>query len=120
MSKKVDILVQKINEKLYSTTEIEKLGEIQTRFCEYKKLQFVLTATKIKMFIKYTNNKIISTPVIKDEKLCDWYNKTDIEEWNSLEDLKNKYGKYSIMMELLDVYKGKEAIQYIDLMHLLR
>jgi hypothetical protein len=120
MTQKVDVLVQKVNEKLQSTTEVEKLGEIQTRFCEYKELQFILTATKIIMFIKYENNKIISTPVINGEKFCDWSNKTNVEEWTSLEDLKNKYGKYSIMMELLDVYKGKEGKQYVDLMHLLR
>ena len=120
MTHKVDVLVQKVNEKLKSTTDVEKLGEIQTRFCEYKELQFILTATKNLFFIKYENNKIISTPVINGEKFCDWSNKIDIEEWNSLEDLKNKYGKYTIMMELLDVYKGKEGIQYIDLMHLLR
>jgi hypothetical protein len=120
MSKKEDILVQKVNKKLNSITDVDKLGEIQTRFCDYKELQFILTAEKNIYFIKYENNKIMSTPVINGEKFCNWAIKSNIDEWNSLEELKNKYGKYSIMMELLDVYKGKEAKQYIDLMHLLR
>ena len=120
MSKKVDILLQKVNEKLKSTSDVDKLGEIQTRFCDYKELQFILTAEKNQYFIKYENNKIMSTPVINGEKFCNWSNKINNEEWNSLEELKNKYGKYSIMMELLDIYKGKESKQYVDLMHLLR
>jgi hypothetical protein len=120
MSSKVDILAEKTKQKLQSINDIDKMGEIQTRFCEYKELQFILTAGQNMMFIKYDNNKIISTPILNREKLCDWSIKTNIEEWNSLSDITNKYGKYSLMMELLDVYKGKELKQYIDLMHFFR
>jgi hypothetical protein len=116
MSSKVDILAEKTRQKLYSTNDIDKIGEIQTRFCEYKELQFILTAGQNLFFIKYNNNKIISTPIINSERTCDWKNR-EIEEWNSFSDIINKYGKYSLMMELLDVYKGKESKQYIDLMH---
>jgi hypothetical protein len=116
MSSKVDILAEKTKQKLQSTNDIDKIGEIQTRFCDYKELQFILTAGQKMMFIKYDNNKIISTPIINREKFCDWEN-CEIEEWNSFLDITNKYGKYSLMMELLDVYKGKESKQYIDLMH---
>jgi hypothetical protein len=116
MTSKIDILAEKTRQKLYSINDIDKIGEIQTRFSDYKELQFILTAGQNMMFIKYDNNKIISTPIINREKFCDWTHR-EIEEWNSLSDITNKYGKYSLMMELLDVYKGKESKQYIDLMH---
>jgi len=115
----VDVLVQKVREKLTSTTNVEKLGEIQTKFCDYKELQFILSTKKEQIFIKYNNNKIYSTPIINREKFCDWDSKDRIiEEWSSFEDFEKTYGKYSIMMELLDVYKGKELKQYVDIMHL--
>jgi len=120
MSKKVDIILEKSNEKLKATNDVEKLGELETKFCEYKELQFILNTKNMQYFIKYYNNKIISTKIIDGEKYCDWNLTRDIESWNSFSEIQDKYGKYSLMMELIDQYDKKRCHQkqYIDVMHL--
>ena len=122
MGKKVDIILQKINEKLIATNDVEKLGELETKFCEYKELLFILNTKNMQHFIKYENNKIITTPVIDGEKLCDWNINRNIESWNSLSEIKDKYDIFSLMMELIDQHDKKRCHmkQYISVMHLFR
>jgi len=117
---KIDIILEKSNEKLKAINDVEKLGELETKFCEYKELQFILNTKNMQYFIKYDNNKIISTKVIDGEKSCDWNLTRDIESWNSFSEIQDKYGKYSLMMELIDQYDKKRhnQKQYIDVMHL--